>query len=304
MLADEFEKKIQDKMEGFELVPDDKVWEQVSMQIKKEKKKRRVLLYWMFAGFILLAGTLTIWFINDGNNRKLVINRVNNNVPKIENYKIKENGTNSLNSLKKVHKTQLAKNEVYLKKDTLNNVFRYRIKKDGDLKIENFKNESVAFNVNTDKENTTIENEERQTLRYLPPHRFYNPGAKTPKMDNSLKNDNKSKRINIRKDTSANSTARQIKEKRKKKQYFGFTAYSGISNNLTGIPLLKQSYQEDNSSTPSTGGNYNYSAYSLKNFKHGFSLGIGIFVKKDFTKKISMSAGVDYQLYTATLNVG
>lgn len=42
MQADEFEKKIQDKMEGFELVPDNEVWKQVANRIAKEKRNEEL----------------------------------------------------------------------------------------------------------------------------------------------------------------------------------------------------------------------------------------------------------------------
>ncbi|MEJ7679192.1 MAG: hypothetical protein WKG06_15325 [Segetibacter sp.] len=48
MQADEFEKKIQNKMEGFELVPDSEVWKQVSVKIEKEKNNEE----FCFSGYL------------------------------------------------------------------------------------------------------------------------------------------------------------------------------------------------------------------------------------------------------------
>ena len=69
MQADEFEKNIQNKMEGFGLVPNSEVWNQVSIRIEKEKKKRKLVFFWLSMGLVLLAGTSALLFINNDNNR-------------------------------------------------------------------------------------------------------------------------------------------------------------------------------------------------------------------------------------------
>src|SRR3954454_24079310 len=93
MQADEFEKDIRDKMEGFSLVPGSEVWNQVSTRLQREKKKRRVLFYWLFSGLVLLAG-ISAWWIATENKAKPEVNNVVN-IAKRENYKRKQNSPGS-----------------------------------------------------------------------------------------------------------------------------------------------------------------------------------------------------------------
>ena len=51
----EFEKKVQQKMEELTLNPSPPVWEKIELQIRPEKKRRRVL-FWIPFGIVLLAG--------------------------------------------------------------------------------------------------------------------------------------------------------------------------------------------------------------------------------------------------------
>ncbi len=74
------------------------------------------------------------------------------------------------------------------------------------------------------------------------------------------------------------------------------------------MPILeKNNYALEYSNSPSSGVNNsgnNYQINTSNNFKSAFSFGIGIFVKTPLAKKISLSAGLDYHLYTAKIAVG
>lgn len=62
-MHDRFEKEVQQKMEGLNLTPSAPVWEKIELEIKPEKKRRRIF-FWLFAG-ILLTGigffSQTLW---------------------------------------------------------------------------------------------------------------------------------------------------------------------------------------------------------------------------------------------------
>ncbi|HET7897166.1 MAG TPA: hypothetical protein VFL47_05840, partial [Flavisolibacter sp.] len=51
----DFEKKVQAKMEQLNMVPSAPVWEKVALQIRPEKRRRR-LFVWLFLGVVLLGG--------------------------------------------------------------------------------------------------------------------------------------------------------------------------------------------------------------------------------------------------------
>ncbi|HEV7780768.1 MAG TPA: hypothetical protein VGO58_05860 [Chitinophagaceae bacterium] len=61
MRENEFEKKVQQKMEGFNLSPSTGVWVEVERRIRKEKKRR--FMIWLFFGLIGIGGGLTVLLV-------------------------------------------------------------------------------------------------------------------------------------------------------------------------------------------------------------------------------------------------
>jgi hypothetical protein len=54
-MHDRFEKEVQQKMEELQLTPSAPVWEKIELEIRPEKKRRRVFL-WLFFGLLLTGG--------------------------------------------------------------------------------------------------------------------------------------------------------------------------------------------------------------------------------------------------------
>ncbi|MBK5272179.1 MAG: hypothetical protein JJE22_14310, partial [Bacteroidia bacterium] len=50
MPANEFEKKVQQRMEQLNLAPSDEVWLEVERRIRKEKKRRRFIIWFFLFG--------------------------------------------------------------------------------------------------------------------------------------------------------------------------------------------------------------------------------------------------------------
>ena len=376
MQADEFEKKIQNKMEEFGLVPGSEVWKQVSIRIEKEKKKRRALLFLLFTGFVLLSGTSILWLINNENNKKPVTNYVNSNTSKREDYKIKKTLPNSSNNINKISKAQTRKGAAYFKKDDIKHVLNPSIKKDNQEKVTNtavagnvlkkenkmkkaltnssfnidevdkprtkkdeayirkddikhavkrpiendnkkkITNTAIAnneLNVSSKKANSNIYHKEKSISRSLPVHKFYNPNATFTKAEGTLRNEIADGQTPFKKEASSGTIAEQkvqLKGKINKKFNFGFTVYSGISNNLSGIPIIEKSYAQNYTSSPTaisggynSGGSYRY-INTLSNFSSGLSFGLGFFVQKQFAKRLSVSAGAEFHSYSAKSAVG
>src|SRR5829696_1443549 len=66
LMHDRFEKEVQQKMGELNLTPSAPVWEKIELEIKPEKKRRRVFI-WLFFGLLLLvgSGTLVFFLVND-----------------------------------------------------------------------------------------------------------------------------------------------------------------------------------------------------------------------------------------------
>ncbi len=67
-MQNEFEKRIQQEMETFFLAPQDEVWHRVELQIRKDKKRRRFMMVWMAATFLIMI-TGGYWLINNISNQ-------------------------------------------------------------------------------------------------------------------------------------------------------------------------------------------------------------------------------------------
>src|SRR5215218_8533673 len=116
MRENEFEKRVQQKMEGFDLSPSPELWEEVERRIRKEKKRRFV--FWWLLLFTGLGGG-AIALLLDTNNKKTtgiaVNSKVNNTDTPVRvsspgpggslnntNEKAKENTTPLLNEDEKI----------------------------------------------------------------------------------------------------------------------------------------------------------------------------------------------------------
>jgi len=309
MQADEFEKKVRNRLEELDLVPDTEVWKQVSIRIDREKNKRRILFFWIFTGFVLLAGTSVYLFINNENNNKTVMSEINNNSTKRENFEIKQSPKHPLQSLQKAQKIHLQKSITDLKKDGIKQVSASERKTNDLSKIEYVKDADKKPLFIDNKEYSRIyQKEDKYVQPDLPPHKFYNPNLSTAKTDTALLSTSGNEKKDLKKDTAANTTAKKtIIKKPGKNLHFGFTLYSGFSDNLSSLLSTNKSYAQRYYGAPGTSltpGNSNYDVSVSNSYKSAISFGFGLFVKSQLTKRIGLSAGIDYHLYKAKSMVG
>ncbi len=69
-----FEKRLQEQMEGFKLQPSELVWDEVEQRIRKKKNRRRIIFWWLVPA--LLAGGIftAVKFLNNGDKKILFYN--------------------------------------------------------------------------------------------------------------------------------------------------------------------------------------------------------------------------------------
>ena len=307
MQADEFEKKVRNKLEELNLVPDTEVWKQVLIRIDREKNKRRILFFWIFTGLVLLAGTSAYLYINNENNGKTVTREINSHSSKRENYETKQEPKSLRQNLQKVQKIHLEKSVAHLKKADIRRVSASERKTNDLSKNEYAKIVGQRPVLMNKKEDAHIyQKEEKYTQKSLPLHKFYNPNLSTAKTHTASSNTSGNEKPDLKKDTASNTTAKKTIDKKTKtdrKWKAGFTVYSGISDNISSLLSTDKSYSQD--AYPITSGNYgNYYPNTSNSFKSALSIGFGFSVKKQFNKRISFSAGIDYHLYKAKSNVG
>ena len=61
MPVNDFEKQVQQKMEELQLRPSAEVWTEVEKEIRKDKRKRRVIFWWLLP--LLITGGLATWWL-------------------------------------------------------------------------------------------------------------------------------------------------------------------------------------------------------------------------------------------------
>ncbi|HZH65257.1 MAG TPA: hypothetical protein VEY10_10225 [Flavisolibacter sp.] len=75
-MHDNFEKEVQRKMEEMRLPPSAPVWGKIEMEIKEEKKRRRGIFWFLFAGLLLAGGGWLgyLSLVSDGKQANIEIN--------------------------------------------------------------------------------------------------------------------------------------------------------------------------------------------------------------------------------------
>ena len=77
MPANEFEKRMQQKMDELKLAPSEPVWNNIEHQIRKKRNRRR-LLFWLPLLFLLISG-FTWWSLTSGHQQKTEVTQQQDN---------------------------------------------------------------------------------------------------------------------------------------------------------------------------------------------------------------------------------
>jgi hypothetical protein len=72
-----FEKRLQEQMEGFRLQPSEQVWSEVELRIRKKKDRRRIIFWWLVPALLTGGGIFTaVKFLNNGDKKMLSANEI------------------------------------------------------------------------------------------------------------------------------------------------------------------------------------------------------------------------------------
>jgi hypothetical protein len=72
-----FEKRLQEQMEGFKLQPSEQVWSEVELHIRKKKDRRRIIFWWLVPALLIGGGIFTaVKFLNNGDKEMLSANEI------------------------------------------------------------------------------------------------------------------------------------------------------------------------------------------------------------------------------------
>jgi hypothetical protein len=306
MHENNFEKQVREKMDHLGFDPSGAVWTGVDKEINKEKKRRRPLFWLFFFSGLLLAGG-GYYFVASKNSSKTIANpilqsEINKKQERLSasqveistNEKKKENSAGkklSEGNGKWVQpsdfKTGNARlNKLVSKGDNLPG----QITNNG-LNGKGLK-DSIILNPGKDELSTGGE------------------GGTGKKMDSSAENKITTPAMvkSSLKDSVTNGKIASEKNQKKKSSSWkiGFTGSAGISNiNQSLFTSAYTSYPAYAANPPAgstmgaTGG-----FYGSSNLSAGFAFGVGVFVNRNLSKRISFSAGMNYRYYSTKINTG
>jgi hypothetical protein len=335
MQENEFEKNIRMKIGELRLDPTEDVWKGVAANIHRQKRKRRVFFFLMF--FAVLAGSSVTYFmlkpdenqqtLANGSNKFHETTAANSNKSSAGNLTNKSHSKTekgepdstpstvatieSSNPAKNNHTQQQTSS---VKKNIAASSFEMSSQARRDLK--SLSKIKVANKVEETAGNASLNNP-----LYTPPTNALSKSAEDGLEQKQVKS-LEDQKAGITKDTvpekllaesekdtlktplAETKPADKIKQQSNKKIIFGFTVFAGLSDNRTQLPLLTAADANFfNSPTQNTTG-ANITPISKLGYKSSFSYAFGFYAKKGLSKRLALSAGLNYHYYSATSSVG
>ena len=315
MQENEFEKQVQQKMDELKLHPSDAVWQKIEARIKKEKRRRWILIFFpamlicfLYGGYVLLNRSnstheyqhqLTKNFIEKNNINEKTKNRfdlIKNNQTLTENKKPfakpatakgnRDQKIKTRDKLKSVSDYELTKSLV---KDISAN------KKEFDTKQNIVENGRLI--------NTNIKTPEQEKILPAKQSRFDSTTIHENELSDQaqvdLITDNKEKK-NENVISTDNKNITTAKNKHSWNWGFSFSGgISGMANSFLGSG--QQSFASVSMSSGSQGTNP-YSTPSL--IKSSIAFVTGFYAEKNILQKIIFTTGLNYKLFSTTNTIG
>lgn len=312
MQENEFEKKMQQEMDAFQLQPTEAVWQNVQAQVGKEKERKRKYLIFSFLLIAFLASTL---WLGDLEQHTSSLNKQAEN--KIEKSLAQGNNEKNLqpqqpNEKQESAATALTNNNNAGSKqgqqttvvENGNKITSHKIRRiskgTATIKITQavVSEEPVAVNENvlTEKDQSVktelaVTNEKQQNKEITEPKETVaeQPLKKEPTKENA-----------------AIVKAVQPSPQKTKKQIWNKSFSVSFGRSSTGSKYLNANAPADfnNGGVITTPGNAGAGAYSPSATKPGFSLAAGFEISRSLSAKITLGAGLHYQLLTTSIAIG
>lgn len=106
--------------------------------------------------------------------------------------------------------------------------------------------------------------------------------------------------------TAGKMTAKKSQQKKSDSWKIGFMGSAGVSN--INQSLFKSANAADlNNRTANSAGGYTGSGgspYGSANVNAGFAFGVGVFISRNLSKRVSLSAGLNYRYYSTKITTG
>ena len=314
MQENRFENKVQEKMEELRLSPSEKVWTNIEKEIENPNKPRRLLLWLFFSLGLLLLGGVYFIFLPNGFFKRSATDVVQNNIESPEKVSIvlpkkstaKETGKNDLNETKlPVLSKQESNRENTLQAGRKTD--RKTLRKPPILSKQKIKGVIKEESESPDQYAKADRNSQVEQGGNVNNEGKKEPQKPSQEQEDSVNSNNDYGLVKNNpsiKDTSSGKEISRINKQDKKssKWKFGFTAGAGASEIYR--TLFKRAI---------AGNSYYYASAVLgpaTSVNHpsvitsGFSYYAGGVVNRQLSKRISISAGINYHYFSSVIHIG
>ncbi len=306
MRENEFEKGVQQKMEGFHLSPSAEVWVEVEQRIRKEKKQR--FIFWWFLGLVVIGGGLALLlFIGNKRSSVGITQNKTNTQPGIPQPDAKKNGA-SFSTI------ALDSSELSIEKENNRTVAATN------ESIQNFTSKPVTIPekrpvkpaIISARRETPLKNEPEPfdtvaTIDKSNDKKGEPPAAiiittETISMD-TIKADPIAVEIPApeKKDSAVAEQPIVKKEKRSKKWDWGIAASGGrasIVDGFLGDRMYADALGSGGSPVSTPGGSFSLPRHA------SVALSLGIFTQKPISRKLDIRFGLDYRYLSTKMKTG
>jgi cytoskeletal protein RodZ len=306
-MQNEFEKQVQQKMEELRLVPSDPVWEKVEMQIRK-KKDRRAVIFWIPLLALVAVG---LWFgienysnqTSSNQNTPLSPQSHSSNSPVTQNNSIDNSLPDTVDTKKPGSRTATGKT---LSKTTSAHV---------DRKYGIWKPKTATPAATTDKkgsssatETVTVNAKAGVNDAEVPLQKVTAPEKSQEEKETISNNEQKSAEqatAPVKHDSA--SVAPSLKKHALAKWKYNLVAMVGTSG-LGRVEFYNGMKSASVYYSPSTGvsnsGGNQFSSYGPSAVEKGLAFAIAATAKKQLSRRMFFSSGLQYNYYSNTIQVG
>jgi Outer membrane protein beta-barrel domain len=322
MDENKFEKEVREKMDQLGFDPSDAVWANVDKEINKDKKRRRPIFWLVFP--LILVLMVGGYYVIDKNQDKQSTskaetdiderNKKNEGVKKLKDGLADDKAQHYSAQTRKAREYKIPGKPINLydqhtrhpfsdqragEPTDLKPVKRKEITSNGATNSGILESEAEQFS-DADKDNTVSGGNNRKSESKTEPNTAERTGV------DSSDGKRLNKVVENRDSVSDKKSDKDKNQKVKSSSWkIGFAGNAGFSN--ISQSLFKGVYGSNFSNNPGsvTGAPTGVPAAGTPSkFNAGFSFGLGVFVERRLSKRISFSAGIYYHYYSAKIRTG
>jgi hypothetical protein len=320
MRENEFEKQVREKMDQLGFDPRDTVWTAVDKEINKEKK-RRIPLFWLFFLPALLMAGGTYYLIEHKSSPVAIaktlqqpeLNKNQITQPELKSEKKDKNAEELINKNIKpqenstINTPQINSQRKSSSESKKSGVANKKTRAGGSMDKE-LSGESGQNSIPEKGDDIVIDNYNHKSTQS---ETSKNKNVLDSTAGKAIAGITANKKVN-KDSVSEFATAKNKNQKIKSSTWqFGIIGGAGISNINQGLFNSVKTLNINNNANTAAGPRnltgpptISNPTYSSSEIKPGFSFGAGAYVQRNLSRRISLSAGLNYHYYSAKIKTG